>query len=289
MPELTDLSVIRTLCEKYDFALSKGFGQNFIINPGLPPKIVDASGVDKSWGVLEIGPGIGVLTKELAQRAAKVVSIEVDERLPPLLAETMAGVDNFKLVLQDVLKVDLKALIAQEFPGMPVAVCANLPYYITSPIIIRLLEGPLPIRSLTVMVQKEAAVRITAAPGTRECGAISAAVWYYSTPKLLFPVSRGSFLPAPAVDSAVIRLDLPQELPEDLPPREDFFAVVRAGFGQRRKTMLNSLSAGLRWEKDATRALLTAAGIAENTRAEQVTLEQWKALTRAYFSMKKSR
>ena len=289
MPELTDLSYVRALCEKYDFALSKGFGQNFIVNPGLPPKIVDASGVDKRYGVLEIGPGIGVLTRELAKRAAKVVSIEVDERLPPLLAETMAGVDNFKLVLQDVLKVDLKALIAQEFPGMPVAVCANLPYYITSPIIMRLLEGPLPIRSLTVMVQKEAAVRITAAPGTRECGAISAAVWYYSTPKLLFPVSRGSFLPAPAVDSAVIRLDLPQELPEDLPPREDFFAVVRAGFGQRRKTMLNSLSAGLRWEKDATRALLTAAGIAENARAEQVTLEQWKALTRAYFSMKKSR
>ena len=117
MPELTDLSVIRTLCEKYDFALSKGFGQNFIINPGLPPKIVDASGVDKSWGVLEIGPGIGVLTKELAQRAAKVVSIEVDERLPPLLAETMAGVENFKLVLQDVLKVDLRALIEEEFPA----------------------------------------------------------------------------------------------------------------------------------------------------------------------------
>ena len=147
MPELTDLSVIRTLCEKYDFALSKGFGQNFIINPGLPPKIVDASGVDKSWGVLEIGPGIGVLTKELARRAAKVVSIEVDERLPPLLAETMAGVDNFKLVLQDVLKVDLRALIEEEFPGMPVAVCANLPYYITSPIVMKLLGDRLPIQN----------------------------------------------------------------------------------------------------------------------------------------------
>ena len=167
MPELTDLSVIRTLCEKYDFALSKGFGQNFIINPGLPPKIVDASGVDKSWGVLEIGPGIGVLTKELAQRAAKVVSIEVDERLPPLLAETMAGVENFKLVLQDVLKVDLRALIEEEFPGMPVAVCANLPYYITSPIVMKLLGDRLPIRNLTVMVQKEAADRLAAAPGTR--------------------------------------------------------------------------------------------------------------------------
>ncbi len=166
MPELTDLSVIRTLCEKYDFALSKGFGQNFIINPGIPTKIVDASGVDKRYGVIEIGPGIGVLTKELAKRAAKVVSIEVDERLPPLLAETMAGVDNFKLVLQDVLKVDLKALIAEEFPGMPVAVCANLPYYITSPIVMKLLGDRLPIESLTVMVQKEAADRLAAAPGS---------------------------------------------------------------------------------------------------------------------------
>ena len=186
MPELTDLSVIRTLCEKYDFALSKGFGQNFIINPGLPPKIVDASGVDKSWGVLEIGPGIGVLTKELAQRAAKVVSIEVDERLPPLLAETMAGVDNFKLVLQDVLKVDLRALIEEEFPGMPVAVCANLPYYITSPIVMKLLGDRLPIQNLTVMVQKEAADRLAAAPGTRASSAISCAVSYYATSKLMF-------------------------------------------------------------------------------------------------------
>ena len=193
MPELTDLSVIRTLCEKYDFALSKGFGQNFIINPGLPPKIVDASGVDKSWGVLEIGPGIGVLTKELAQRAAKVVSIEVDERLPPLLAETMAGVENFKLVLQDVLKADLRALIEEEFPGMPVAVCANLPYYITSPIVMKLLGDRLPIRNLTVMVQKEAADRLAAAPGTRASSAISCAVSYYATSKLMFTAAPGSF------------------------------------------------------------------------------------------------
>ena len=197
MPELTDLSVIRTLCEKYDFALSKGFGQNFIINPGLPPKIVDASGVDKSWGVLEIGPGIGVLTKELAQRAAKVVSIEVDERLPPLLVETMAGVENFKLVLQDVLKADLRALIEEEFPGMPVAVCANLPYYITSPIVMKLLGDRLPIRNLTVMVQKEAADRLAAAPGTRASSAISCAVSYYATSKLMFTAAPGSFYPAP--------------------------------------------------------------------------------------------
>ena len=169
MPELTDLSVIRALCEKYDFALSKGFGQNFIINPGIPTKIVDASGVDKRYGVIEIGPGIGVLTKELAKRAAKVVSIEVDERLPPLLAETMAGVDNFKLVLQDVLKVDLKALIAEEFPGMPVAVCANLPYYITSPIVMKL-RGEL-LRHIQADVHRRTGQLLPCPQGNQRCGA----------------------------------------------------------------------------------------------------------------------
>ena len=167
MPELTDLSVIRTLCEKYDFALSKGFGQNFIINPGLPPKIVDASGVDKSWGVLEIGPGIGVLTKELAQRAAKVVSIEVDERLPPLLAETMAGVENFKLVLQDVLKVDLRASSRRSSPGRAGRLSAPICLLHHQPIVMKLLGDRLPIQNLTVMVQKEAADRLAAVPGTR--------------------------------------------------------------------------------------------------------------------------
>ena len=183
------------------------------------------------------------------------------------------------------MELDLAALIREHFAGMPVVVCANLPYYITSPIIMRLLEQPLPIRALTVMVQKEAAVRITAAPGTRECGAISAAVWYYSTPQMLFSVSRGSFLPAPAVDSAVIRLDIPEVLPPDTPPKEDFFRVVRAGFGQRRKTLLNALSAGLCMEKDGVRQLLAAAALPETTRAEQVTLAQWKALAAAYGKM----
>ena len=190
MPELTDLSVIRALCEKDDFALSKGFGQNFIINPGLPPKIVDASGVDKRYGVIEIGPGIGVLTRELAKRAAKVVSIEVDERLPPLLAETMAGVDNFKLVLQDVLKVDLKALIAEEFPGMPVAVCANLPYYITSRCLMDVLESGVPILRYTAMVQREVADRLAAQPGTPEYGALTAATAFFGGVEKLFPVPR---------------------------------------------------------------------------------------------------
>ena len=157
MPTLTDLSTIRDLCARYDFALSKGFGQNFIINPGICPRIAEAAGIGPGWGALEVGPGIGVLTEQLCKRADKVVSIEVDKRLPPLLEETMAGYDNFKLVLNDVLKVDLKALLAEEFGDKPVAVCANLPYYITSPILMRLLEEKLPIRNITVMVQKEAA------------------------------------------------------------------------------------------------------------------------------------
>lgn len=280
MPELTDLSVIRALCEKYDFALSKGFGQNFIINPGLPPKIVDTSGVDKRYGVIEIGPGIGVLTRELAKRAAKVVSIEVDERLPPLLAETMAGVDNFKLVLQDVLKVDLKALIAEEFPGMPVAVCANLPYYITSPILMRLLEEKLPIRHITVMVQKEAAQRITAAPGSREAGAISYAVAYYAKPRLLFSVQPGSFYPPPKVTSAVIQLEVRQSPAVETADEAGFFRLIRAAFSQRRKTAANSVSGALGIPKAAVMSALEAAGLPATARPEQLTLEDFSRLQR---------
>ncbi|MBS6541761.1 MAG: ribosomal RNA small subunit methyltransferase A [Faecalibacterium prausnitzii] len=265
MPELTDLSVIRTLCEKYDFALSKGFGQNFIINPGLPPKIVDASGVDKTWGVLEIGPGIGVLTKELARRAAKVVSIEVDERLPPLLAETMAGVENFKLVLQDVLKVDLRALIEEEFPGMPVAVCANLPYYITSPIVMKLLGDRLPIRNLTVMVQSSA---------------ISCAVSYYATSKRMFTAAPGSFYPAPKVPRAVVRMDIRTTPAVQVEDEDGYFALIRAAFGQRRKTAANAIASGLGLPKDKVIAAIEAAGFDARIRPEALTLEDFAAVQR---------
>lgn len=285
MPTLTDPAVIKELLQRHGFSFSRALGQNFIINPGICPRMAELGGAAPGVGVLEIGPGFGVLTAELCRRAEKVVVIELDDRLPPILAETLAEFRNVTIVSGDAMELDLAALIREHFAGMPVVVCANLPYYITSPIIMRLLEQPLPIRALTVMVQKEAAVRITAAPGTRECGAISAAVWYYSTPQMLFSVSRGSFLPAPAVDSAVIRLDLPEELPPDTPPKEDFFRVVRAGFGQRRKTLLNALSAGLCMEKDGVRQLLAAAALPVTTRAEQVTLAQWKALAAAYGKM----
>ena len=283
MPVLTDLSTIRDLCARYDFALSKGFGQNFIINPGICPRIAEEAGIGPGWGALEVGPGIGVLTELLAKRADKVVSVEVDKRLPPLLAETMAGYDNFKLVLQDVLKVDLKALLAEEFGDKPVAVCANLPYYITSPILMRLLEEKLPIRNITVMVQREAAQRLCAAPGTREAGAISYAVAYYAQPKMLFTVQPGSFYPAPSVTSAVIRLDVRQEPPVELPEGQEsaYFALIRAAFSQRRKTAANAIANGLKLPKAQVLAALQEAGMDERVRPEQLTLQDYAALLTA--------
>ena len=271
MPNLTDLSTIRDLCARHDFALSKGFGQNFIVNPGVCPKIVEAAGIDGGWGVLEIGPGIGVLTKELALRAKKVV----DKRLPPLLEETLAEFDNVEIVLQDILKVDIAGLIREKFPGMPVAVCANLPYYITSPILMRLLEEKLPIRHITVMVQKEAAQRITAAPGSREAGAISYAVAYYAKPRLLFSVQPGSFYPPPKVTSAVIQLEVRETPAVETQDEAGFFRLIRAAFSQRRKTAANSVSSALGVPKAAVTAALEAAGLPATARPEQLTLEDF--------------
>ena len=281
MPELTDLSYVRALCEKYDFALSKGFGQNFIINPGIPQKIVDVSGVDKRYGVIEIGPGIGVLTRELAKRAAKVVSIEVDERLPPLLAETMAGVDNFKLVMQDVLKVDLRALIAEEFPGMPVALCANLPYYITTPIIMDLLENERHVDSITVMVQKEVAERMQARPKEKEYGALSIAVQYYCDAKLDMIVQPACFMPRPKVASAVITLKVLPERKVKTADEKLFFHLVKCAFGQRRKTLMNCLFhlGNLGFSKEELAELLEELGWDTRVRGEALGLEEFAALT----------
>ena len=281
MPNLTDISTIRDLCARHDFALSKGFGQNFIVNPGICPKIVEAAGIDETYGVIEIGPGIGVLTKELALRAKKVVAIEVDQRLPALLAETLAEFDNVEIVLQDVLKVDLQGLIQEKFAGLKVAVCANLPYYITSPILMRLLEEKLPIEHITVMVQKEAADRITATPGTRQAGAISYAVDYYAQPKLLFSVQPGSFYPPPKVTSAVIQLQVRPQTAVQPTNEAEFFKLVRAAFSQRRKTAANSISSGLSLPKAQVMEALQAAGLSPTARPEQLTLQDFCALQKA--------
>lgn len=278
---LSDPGHIKEVLARHGFHFSKALGQNFLINPGVCPRMAAECGAQACKGVIEVGPGIGVLTWELSQVAEKVCAIELDSRLFPVLEETLAGRDNVKLVPGDVMKLDLNQLIRQEFGGGPVCVCANLPYYITSPVILRLLEEGLPLTSITVMVQKEAAQRLCAAPGERECGAVSVAVHYRSQPKLLFQVGRGSFLPPPKVDSAVLRLDLRQEPPVSVADEDWFFRVSRAAFAQRRKTAANSLSATLGLLKPQVEQALAAAGAPENVRAERLTLEQLAALANA--------
>lgn len=271
---LSDPGKIKEILTRHGFHFSKALGQNFLINPTVCPRMAEASGAGECRGVIEVGPGIGVLTWELAQVAPKVAAIELDERLFPVLEETLSQCSNVTVVPGDVMKLDLHQLIDQEFDGGPVCVCANLPYYITSPVILRLLEEKLPLTSITVMVQKEAAQRLCAAPGTRECGAVSVAVHYRSKPQMLFSVGRGSFLPPPKVDSAVIRLDLLQEPPVQVEDEDWFFQVSRSAFAQRRKTAANSISATLHLPKPQVEAALAAAGTQENVRAERLTLEQ---------------
>ncbi len=276
---LSDLSTMREILSRHGFTFSKALGQNFLINPSVCPRMAELCGADAESGVLEIGPGMGVLTRELAKRSKKTVAVELDTRLLPVLAETLADYPNASVVQGDVMKLDLHRLIKEEFPGMQVAVCANLPYYITSPVIMKILEEKLPITALTVMVQKEAADRICAKPGTRACGAVSAAVQYYAEPEILFQVSRGSFMPAPNVDSTVIRLNVRPKPPVELRSEEHFFRLVKAAFGQRRKTALNAVSSGLGIPKAQVAEAMQRAGIASNARAEQMTLEMLAAFS----------
>lgn len=276
MPNLTDRAYLRALCERYGIAPSKGFGQNFIVNPALCPRICDAAGVDGETNVLEIGPGVGTLTRELAARARKVVSLELDKRLIPLLGETMSGYDNFTLIQGDVLKTDLAALLAEQFDG-PAILCANLPYNITSPVIMKLLEERLPLQQLTVMVQKEAADRITARPGTRACGAISYAVDYYAESEDHFTVKPGNFYPEPKVVSAVITLHVreKQALAEDPAREKRLFRLIRAAFSQRRKTLANAVSATTGQPKELLQKALEATGLDTRIRPEQIALEDF--------------
>ena len=275
---------IKDIAARYGFTFSKSLGQNFLINPSVCPRIAELGGAAENTGVLEIGTGFGVLTAELARRAKKVVAVEIDQSLLPVLNETLAEFDNIKIINNDILKVDLVSLLKEEFDGMEVFVCANLPYYITSPILMHLLEQRLPISAITVMVQKEAADRLCAPMGSRDCSAITFAVRYYTEPKLLFNVSRGSFMPAPNVDSAVIRLDLKKERPDGIITDEEekfLFALVKAAFSQRRKTLPNPLSSGLKLPKAQIVAAMESVGIAPTSRAENLTLEQYVSLSKA--------
>ncbi len=280
MENLTDIGVIKELLTRHGFHFSKALGQNFLINPSVCPRMAEACGADETTGVLEIGPGIGVLTRELAKRAGKVASIELDTRLLPILRETLGGFDNVRVIQGDAMKLDISRLLEEEFPGMPVGVCANLPYYITSPLLMRLLESRLPVDSITVLVQKEAAARLCARPGTRECGAVTLAVQYYAEAETLFSVSRGSFLPAPKVDSAVMRLRVRKVPPCAVQDERMLFRLIRAAFGQRRKTLANSLT-GSGVTKEKAGAILEAAGVSPMARAEELSLETYARLADA--------
>ena len=275
MYNLSDIGTVRSILEKHGFTFSKALGQNFLINPAVCPEMAEEAVTSKNDGVIEIGAGVGVLTAELCKRAKKVVSIELDKRLLPVLDETLAEFDNFEVVNEDILKVDLHKLIKEKFSDCEnVSVCANLPYYITSPVIMKLLEDKLPIKQIIVMVQREAADRLTAPVGSREAGAITVAVNYYAEAEKLFNVSKGSFVPSPKVDSAVIRLAIYDKPPIETKDEELFFRTVKAMFMQRRKTALNSVSAGLGIPKDTVVKALEMTELDANVRAEKLTLSQ---------------
>ncbi len=280
-PSLSDPRALRELLQRHGLRLSKGLGQNFLINPSVCPRMAAACGAEGCAGVLEVGPGVGVLTRELSSTAKKVVSVELDHRLLPVLEETLSDCTNVEIVQGDILKLDLHRLIEEKLSGGPVCVCANLPYYITSPVIMALLEGGLPLTAVTVMVQKEAAARLCALPGVRECGAVSVSVHYRSRPQVLFQVGRGSFMPPPNVDSSVIRFDMLPEPPVRVRNEDILFKVARGAFAQRRKTAANSLSGALRLPKGLIEGRLAEAGIPINARAEQLTLAQFGTLSDA--------
>lgn len=279
MQDLSNINTIKEILSAHGFTFSKSLGQNFLINPTVCPRMAEACGADENTGVIEIGAGIGVLTAELAKRAKKVVSLELDTRLIPVLAGTLEDFDNVEVLNADVLKTDLHELIASRFAGMRVVVCANLPYYITSPVIMYLLESRIPIDAVTVMVQKEAAARLCAPVGSRDAGAVTVAVNYYADAKKLFDVSAGSFMPAPKVDSSVIRLDIRPDPPVKITDEKFFFRVVKAAFGQRRKTASNSLGAGLGIPKDKINAAIAGAGLPASVRAESLKMEDLARLS----------
>ena len=278
--DLCDIGQIKALLARHGFRFSKSMGQNFLIADWVPREIAKASGAGPGSGVLEVGPGIGCLTRELAQRAGRVVSVELDKALPPILAETLADCPNAQVVSGDILKTDIPALVEECFPGLAPIACANLPYNITTPVVTALLEAGC-FTSVTVMIQREVAKRICAAPGTADYGAFSVYCQYYTDPEILFEVPPDCFLPAPKVTSAVVRL-APRPAPAQVDDPDHFFRVVRAAFALRRKTLLNSLSANLgrRYSKEELSQAIAACGLPPGIRGERLSIPQFAQLSR---------
>lgn len=280
MMDLCDRREIQTLLERHGFHFSKAMGQNFLIEDWVPRDIADNCGADKSTGVLEIGPGIGPLTQQLARRAGKVVSVELDARLYPVLRETMRGADNFTLIEGDAMRLDFTQVVQEHFAGLRPILCANLPYNITTPVLTKCVESRC-FDSLTVLIQKEVAQRICAEAGTAEYGAFTVLMQYYTAPQMLFTVPASCFLPAPKVTSAVIHCPVRKTPPVEVVSESALWRTVKAGFALRRKTLVNSLQTGYQLPKERLTEIVTACGLSPTVRGERLTLEDFARLSNA--------
>ena len=269
------------ILQKYKFRFQKKFGQNFLIDAHVMDKIITSAALTKEETVLEIGPGIGTMTQFLCEHAGAVVAVEIDRSLIPILQETLGGYHNVTVIHEDILKVDIRRLVEEKNGGRPIKVVANLPYYITTPILMGLFESHVPLRSVTVMVQKEVAERMKASPGTKEYGALSLAVQYYAKPRMIANVPANCFMPRPSVGSAVICLECHQHPPVQVKDEQQMFAMIRASFQQRRKTLANGLAhfSGMVFSKEEIQEKIRMLGLPENTRGETLTLEQFAALS----------
>lgn len=281
MEKLSNPQKTIEIIKKYEFAFQKKFGQNFLIDSHVLDKIIAAAGITREDCVVEIGPGIGTLTQYLAEAAREVISVEIDKMLIPILQETLADYPNVTVIHQDILKVDLEKLVQEHNGGKPVKVVANLPYYITTPIIMSLFENHVPVSSITVMVQKEVADRMQAGPGTKDYGALSLAVQYFSEPYIAANVPPNCFMPRPKIGSAVIRLTCHEEPPVTVKNEAMLFKIIRASFNQRRKTLVNGLnnSPEVPYAKEDILNALRKMGLSESIRGEALTLEQFAQLT----------
>ena len=283
--KLTSLSEVKSIMEKHGLRFNKGYGQNFLINEAVPRRIAEECGATPDSAILEIGPGIGTLSQELCRLYKKVVAVEIDTTLIPALADTMSEFDNFKVINADILKVDLPELIKNEFGDMPLTVCANLPYYITTPIIMGLLESGCRFDNITVMIQKEVALRLCAKPGDSDYGSVTASVARYGKASRLFNVSAGSFVPAPKVDSAVIRIEVDKERKYSVKDEKTMTRVIRGAFAQRRKTLVNSLASEFSElnKEDLTEAM-TEASFAPDIRGEKLGIPEFALIADSVYT-----
>ena len=289
-PYLGNPARCSAVLKKYGFSFRKKYGQNFLINTGVLESIVDTAGITKDDFVLEIGPGIGTLTQYLASYAGRVVAVEIDQTLLPILEDTLSGWDNVEILSADILKTDIRKIADEKNEGRPIKICANLPYYITTPILMALLESGAPISDLTVMVQKEVAERMVTGPGSKEYGALSLAVQYYTKPEISFIVPPSSFMPRPHVDSAVVHMELYREPPVQVDDEAMLFKVIRASFNERRKTLQNGLShySEFDFTKEEIKEAIEQCGLPPAVRGEKLALSEFACLANALTALRKA-